>query len=78
MTYTWGLKSFVPVILATGLIVASCEAPQSQSEPKLKKAETVTLERIYNSSDFDAEWFGVTRWLASQGATVTVTAISPD
>lgn len=63
MSYTWGFKSFAPLMLFAGLLVASCEAPQTQDDTKLTKAQTVTLERIYNSTDFESEWFGGTSWL---------------
>ncbi len=63
MSYCWSFKSFAPLFIGACLLTASCDAPQSQSSAKLTDTQAVTLERIYNSEDFESEWFGGTRWL---------------
>lgn len=63
MSYSWVLKSFTPLIIGASFLTASCDAPQSQSSANLTDTQAVTLERIYNSEDFESEWFGGTRWL---------------
>jgi dipeptidyl-peptidase 4 len=63
MSYERGFKSFAPLLVAASLFLAGCEAPDTQNNAELTQAQAVTLERIYDSSDFDSEWFGGTRWL---------------
>ena len=63
MSNNWALKSFAPLIIGVSFLTASCDAPQSQNSAKLTDTQAVTLERIYDSEDFESEWFGGTRWL---------------
>lgn len=63
MSYRLKFKSFLPLLLGASLLTMSCQAPETQSAEALTDAQAVTLDRIYNSDDFDSEWFGGTRWL---------------